>query len=77
MAQQSIRIRLTFSFTDGTLWVTGCGSAGDNGDLNGYIDELRVVKGVAVWTSDFANCAVRHTGKSFARRWRAGCTRRS
>jgi len=27
--------------------------ASDNGDLNGYIDELRVVKGVAVWTSDF------------------------
>jgi hypothetical protein len=27
--------------------------AGDNGDFNGYIDELRVVKGLAVWTSDF------------------------
>jgi hypothetical protein len=25
----------------------------DNGDFNGYIDELRVVKGVAVWTSNF------------------------
>jgi hypothetical protein len=43
----------TFAFTDGRLWVTGCGSAGDNGDFNGYIDELRVVKGTAVWTSDF------------------------
>ena len=26
---------------------------GDNGDFNGYIDEIRVVKGLAVWTSNF------------------------
>jgi len=27
--------------------------ATDNGDFNGYVDELRVVKGTAIWTSDF------------------------
>jgi formylglycine-generating enzyme required for sulfatase activity len=37
----------------GVLEITGQNANGDNGDLNGYIDELRVVKGVAVWTSDF------------------------
>jgi hypothetical protein len=37
----------------GILSITGQVVAGDNGDFNGYIDELRVVKGVAVWTSDF------------------------
>jgi Concanavalin A-like lectin/glucanases superfamily len=37
----------------GVLGITGGSSNGDNGDFNGYIDELRVVKGVAVWTSDF------------------------
>ncbi len=43
----------TFSFTDGRLWISGCGAASDNGDFNGYIDELRVVKGTAVWTTAF------------------------
>jgi len=28
-------------------------SLGDNGDFNGYFDELRVVKGTAVWTDNF------------------------
>ena len=54
----------TFSFTDGRLWVTGCGSAGDNGDLKGYIDELRVVKGVAVWTSNFTPPTAPYTASS-------------
>ncbi len=37
------------------LLVSGavCDAASDNGDLNGYIDELRVVNGVALWTTDF------------------------
>ena len=33
--------------------ITGSGPNSDNGDFNGYIDELRVVKGTAVWTADF------------------------
>jgi hypothetical protein len=37
----------------GQLGVTGTAGNSDNGDFNGYIDELRVVKGTAVWTSDF------------------------
>jgi hypothetical protein len=37
-----------------TVWLSGTSAGnGDNGDLNGYIDELRIVKGTAVWTSDF------------------------
>jgi hypothetical protein len=44
-----------FSVTvHGILSTTGQVVAGDNGDFNGYIDELRVVKGVALWTTDFA-----------------------
>jgi hypothetical protein len=37
----------------GLLRVTGTAGNPDNGDFNGYIDELRVVKGTAVWTSNF------------------------
>ena len=29
------------------------GPPGDNGDFNGYVDELRIVKGAAMWTVDF------------------------
>jgi hypothetical protein len=37
----------------GLLGITGTAGNAVNGDFNGYIDELRVVRGTAVWTSDF------------------------
>jgi Concanavalin A-like lectin/glucanases superfamily len=37
----------------GLLTFSNWSSNGDNGDFNGFIDEVRVVKGTAVWTSDF------------------------
>jgi hypothetical protein len=51
--QVYVNTEANFSFSEDKLWIAGCHTAGDNGDLKGYIDELRVVKGVAVWTSDF------------------------
>jgi hypothetical protein len=35
------------------LEITGASANSDNGDISGYFDELRVVKGCAVWTSNF------------------------
>ena len=37
----------------GLLTFSNWSSNGDNGDFNGFIDEVRVVKGTAVWTGDF------------------------
>jgi hypothetical protein len=37
----------------GSLLVNGLAGAFDNGDFKGYVDELRVVKGTAVWTDNF------------------------
>jgi hypothetical protein len=37
----------------GLLTFSNWSSNGDNGDFNGFIDEVRVVKGTAVWTSSF------------------------
>lgn len=34
--------------------LTGASPNWDNGDFNGYIDELRIVKGRAAWTADFS-----------------------
>jgi hypothetical protein len=35
------------------LWTSNPSPNVDSGDIKGYIDELRIVKGLAVWTSDF------------------------
>jgi hypothetical protein len=37
----------------GMLFITGLAGNGDNGDFNGYIDELRVIKDLALWTDSF------------------------
>jgi hypothetical protein len=39
--------------TDGIMRLSTYSTNSDNGDLNGYIDELRVINGVAVWTDAF------------------------
>jgi len=45
----------------GVLGITGASSNSDDGDFNGYIDELRVVNGVAVWKSNFTPPAAPYT----------------
>lgn len=55
-----------------TAWVSGIGTGSDNGDYNGYIDELRIVKGAALWTTDFtaptapADCSSTSVGQGGA-----------
>ena len=50
---QAIMTTTSTATIQGLLQMTGTAANSDNGDFNGYIDELRVVKGTAVWTTAF------------------------
>jgi hypothetical protein len=42
-----------FTGTTGSLWIGSAGDALTTGEINGYIDDLRITKGVARYTANF------------------------